>query len=404
MSRLRIAWLSYRPPFPPLKGDQRVTTEQIRRLADIYSDEIELHLLSLHRTEAERVAVEQNLGHCFTSMHWFKMSKLAHWAGLLRTPFNKAPMQVNYYTSEKNRREIRRTLARLVPDMIHTQTVRTGLYIPPEIPLTLDMLDLLSLNMRRRAEGERFPRRQIFSLEAALLRRYEETMYKRAGVTMLVSEKDKIAWGKPDVVVNPNGTFITPEYLARYSNVERKNAFVFHGGMSYFPNVQAALFLANEIWPAVHRVLPDWRLLIVGNNPSPEIRRLHGRSNIEVTGFVPDITETLCGCRIGAYPLLAGTGMLNKVLESMSVGIPLVATSRAMQGFPDREGDEALERDTAQAFGEAMVRLAKDEALRKKIGESGQRYAWSKYSWENNVGNLVDCWRQGVVSRETLGE
>jgi len=398
MSRLRVAWISYRPPWPPLKGDQLVTSEQVKHLAEDFGNEVELHLLSLYRHKSETEAVQRGLGQYFTGMHWFPLPVTARVAGLPRTLGNGMPMQVNYFTAPAQVRAMRRVLAELRPDVIHTQTIRTGPYIPQGIPFVLDMLDLLSLNMQRRSEGERFPWRQIFATEARLLRRYEDAMYNRADSVLLVSEKDRAAWGRPDVVVNPNGTFITPEYLARYSHVQPRNAFVFHGGMSYFPNVQAALYLAREVWPAIHTAAPDWTLLIAGNNPAPEVKRLHGRDGVEVTGYVPDICETLCGCRIGIYPLLAGTGMLNKVLESMSAGLPLVATSRAMQGFPGRRGDEAFEVDDTAGIIEASLRLVRDEALRKETGARAQRYMWENYSWQRNAQTIVNCWQRAVAA------
>jgi glycosyltransferase involved in cell wall biosynthesis len=159
----------------------------------------------------------------------------------------------------------------------------------------------------------------------------------------------------------------------------RDVAFV--GTMDYPPNVDAAVWLASELWPAMRPRLPGARLRLVGRDPAPAVRRLAG-PDIDVTGEVPDIAESCDGVRVGIVPLRAGMGIKNKTLDFMSMGIPVVSTRAGAEGIAATADDGLVVADHTQTIVDATVSLMSDDGAVARLGEAARAYVAHHHSWK----------------------
>jgi glycosyltransferase involved in cell wall biosynthesis len=103
--------------------------------------------------------------------------------------------------------------------------------------------------------------------------------------------------------------------------------------MDYPPNVDAAVHLAREIFPAVRAARPGTRLLLVGRDPTPAVVALGDDPGVTVTGFVDDVRPYLDRAAVFVAPLRFGAGIQNKVLEALAMEVPVVATPLAAAGL-----------------------------------------------------------------------
>ena len=60
---------------------------------------------------------------------------------------------------------------------------------------------------------------------------------------------------------------------------------VFVGNMGYFPNVTAAQFIADKIYPLLKKELPELKILIAGANPSPAVKKLADDYGIYISDY-----------------------------------------------------------------------------------------------------------------------
>ena len=128
---------------------------------------------------------------------------------------------------------------------------------------------------------------------------------------------------------------------------------LFVGSFGYFPNRDAAHWLAGAIWPLVHRALPAARLLIVGQSAG----RLRGieTDSIEIIGEVREIDEAYARASVTLAPLRAGAGTRIKLIEAAAHGVPMIATSLAARGLNFIQPRDIWIADEAQAFADAVV-------------------------------------------------
>jgi glycosyltransferase involved in cell wall biosynthesis len=89
-----------------------------------------------------------------------------------------------------------------------------------------------------------------------------------------------------------------------------------------------------------------------------------------VHGFIEDISPWLDGCRVSIAPIRYGAGVKGKVTMAMSCGLPVVATSIAVEGIHARDGFDIRVADSAEAFAEAVVELYEDEAQWNHIAQN----------------------------------
>jgi glycosyltransferase involved in cell wall biosynthesis len=156
--------------------------------------------------------------------------------------------------------------------------------------------------------------------------------------------------------------------------------------------------LVNEIMPRVWKIRPGVELVIVGKDPSPEIRELGRMTGIAVTGTVEDIRPFLWQATASVVPLLYGAGIQNKILEAMATATPVITTSRTLSALDAEAGLEIVAADTAENFAVEILRMMSDTEHRNKIGNAGLAYVQRCHNWKNIAGRLVDVYLEGSNS------
>ncbi len=221
--------------------------------------------------------------------------------------------------------------------------------------------------------------------EAAALRHLERRAVKSFDATAVVSESDARLLPATDALVVPNGW--TPTDAPLPPAAEPVAAFV--ALMGWRPNEDAAMWLCRTIWPRVRARLPGATLLLVGRDPSADLRATAG-SGVEVTGTVPDVRPYLQRARVGLAPLRAGGGSRLKVLEALDAGRPVVATSKGVEGLEDLVGNGVVVADEPEHLARAITDLLTDAGRAETIGRQGRAAVAERHSWETALAPLVE--------------
>ena len=119
-----------------------------------------------------------------------------------------------------------------------------------------------------------------------------------------------------------------------------------------------------------------------------EIRALHGRHGISVTGEVDDPADFIASAAVCVNPMQAGAGMQNKLLEYLAMAKPVVATSVANEGIGARPGEDLAIADDAEDFGTAVVGLLRDPDQRRQLGQAARAYVLRDWTWEGHFLKL----------------
>jgi len=157
--------------------------------------------------------------------------------------------------------------------------------------------------------------------------------------------------------------------------------FLFIGGFQHTPNIDAVLFFLQKIYPIVSKRLPKAKFYIIGEKPPPEIVAL-ATERVIVAGLQRDVRPFFDGVKLSIAPLRFGAGVKGKINQSMAFGVPVVATSLAIEGMELHDRENILVADEPEDFGWALIELYESEELWSQLSENGIRKTRELYSTE----------------------
>jgi GT2 family glycosyltransferase/glycosyltransferase involved in cell wall biosynthesis len=218
--------------------------------------------------------------------------------------------------------------------------------------------------MRRKAE-------ETQQLEYELIDQTDETWVVSSAEQQLLKKNwpDKSVQLVSNIVDVPGSK--TPFSLRR--------DFLFIGGFQHTPNTDAVLFFLQEIYPLIKERLRDAKFYIIGDKAPPEIVAL-ANDRIIVAGLQRDVRPFFESVRLSVAPLRFGAGVKGKINQSMAFGVPVVATSLAVDGTELRDREEILVADEPEAFAQSIIELYESEELWNRLSENGIRKTRALYS------------------------
>lgn len=379
-----LVFVVSRFPYPLEKGDKLRSYYQIRELSRYYS----VHLLALSDRPVQAEWKAELEKYCKT-VQVYRLPKWGILVNLTRAFLGKKPLQVGYFYNSMVAASIRKAITAIQPVQIVSQLIRTTEYTKNYhfCPKTLDYMDALSKGVERRIQKAPWYTRWVFKLESKRLRQYERTMFDYFELKTIISEQDRNCIFHPDrmnIKCIANG--IDDRFFTFQHAKTPQYDLGFVGNMSYPPNIEAIEFIAREILPE----LKDVNLLVAGANPHPRVKKVaQHQSRITVSGWVDDIREAYADVRIFFAPMQIGTGMQNKLLEAMALGIPCITTSLANNAIHAVHGESILVADSTEEMIQSIQELLKNEALCQQIGESGKQFVRERYSWAQSTDELV---------------
>ena len=246
-------------------------------------------------------------------------------------------------------------------------------------PLVVDVDDIEHVKLERLAMSVKSPSAKCRALAESFLARHAERQVGKIATCLLASsELDRSKLGrvcrgaKIALVPNTASSFGT-------SLAARSAMAVFVGTAAYPPNREAILWLTSEIWPMIHRAVPDARLTIIGQDTD----RLGVESTeigIDCQGFESDLAPAYAQARLAVCPIRRGGGTRIKIIEAAMNAVPMVSTEIGAEGLAFEPDTEILIADTSVAFAEACVRLFCAPEIAEKMGQAARRRAEDLYS------------------------
>ena len=132
---------------------------------------------------------------------------------------------------------------------------------------------------------------------------------------------------------------------------------VFTGAMDYWPNVDAVVWFAREVFPALRRAHPALTFTIVGGNPARAVQQLAALPGITVTGRVADVRPYLKHALAAVAPMRIARGVQNKVLEAMAMARPVLVSRKGLEGIAAVDGEEVLLADSPADYQRLLAEV-----------------------------------------------
>jgi glycosyltransferase involved in cell wall biosynthesis len=207
---------------------------------------------------------------------------------------------------------------------------------------------------------------QAYLLERALLSHYDNVSVANPEDAAKLRSLDR----KADVLSVPNRVTMSEGIQPEgHSSIP---TLVFVGTLGYFPNEDAALWIAESIVPALRTRLPNpFRILIAGRYASERLRaRLQEVREIEFLGAVPRLQAVYAQADIALILVRCGGGTKIKALEAALHHCPMVATPHAMYGLGFQKDEDYLAGNSAEEIASQCALLLDQRARAKLMAQS----------------------------------
>ena len=147
-------------------------------------------------------------------------------------------------------------------------------------------------------------------------------------------------------------------------NFSNRKDFVFIGNGKHAPNIDAIKWLKTEIWPIIHKELPEAKMQVYGAYLPENIKGFHqARENFMVNGWIEQSEQVVGNARVNLVPLRFGAGLKGKIVEAMAVGTPSVGTTIAWEGFLANKEFQTTFTDSASDFAQLAIQIYKEKTL-----------------------------------------
>ncbi|HMR48169.1 MAG TPA: glycosyltransferase [Arachnia sp.] len=222
------------------------------------------------------------------------------------------------------------------------------------------------------------PKSWAVNLEAARIDREERRLEAADWITGIadISATDaEIRRARSSVPVAHVPTFALGPKPAEERPVWERPAspvVVFVGALHVGTNHDAIEWFAAEVWPRVREQHPDARWQIVGRTPTERVHALVARTpGTELHPDVPDPRTYLCQASVAINPTVSGSGVNIKLVEYLSVGIPVVSTTKGAAGLGLTPGKDLFVADTAGEFAGAVAQALAAPDPARSVGRQG---------------------------------
>lgn len=214
---------------------------------------------------------------------------------------------------------------------------------------------------RRAAEAERSILRQVTSVLACS--------------QMDADRLRQLAPGMAPVHIVPNPV---PAWCLSTAPKPRPDGIcaLFVGHLGYRPNIAAARRLGTRILPLLRASDPSAQLTLAGRAPDASLRRLlAGIANVSLVPDPADLAELYAKATMALIALSEGGGTRIKALEAMAIGLPVIASAKAVEGLELTPGREFICAESDAEFVAAALRLARTPSLRADLAARARDFA-----------------------------
>jgi polysaccharide biosynthesis protein PslH len=317
---------------------------------------------------------------------------------------NAYSIQENLFCSKFNNEFIDRYITNNNPDLIICDMLRTAQFgFDKSLPLIVDFDDLLSERYRKMLIDsssfsslgtfaaklpkwfgvvEKLLRKRVLDYELIRIKNAEKRAYCSADAVIFTSQLEadranSTYEGKKAIGI-PQAVAVLPKNELALD----KNNALFLGNLTTAQNLASLKYIVEEILPHVN-FRGDGMLLVAGKYDARALDIIRStKSCVKLLGFVDSITELASSCKVALMPVAFGTGIKTKVLDAISLGLPVISNSIGLEGLDFKHEEHVLKSDDAVLLAKFVNVLFDDESLANSLKKSAEHYISTNHSYD----------------------
>lgn len=165
----------------------------------------------------------------------------------------------------------------------------------------------------------------------------------------------------------------------------KRNKLVFFGIMDYEPNILAVEYIIKNVLPQLNE---KYKIEIVGPKVSTKLKKLEN-SRLKFCGYVESVKEKLKEEDIFICPIIAGSGVKNKILQAGRVGLPIVCTDLSLEGINNEIKEVAYIANNGKEFIQKIEEINNTDTKELEKRLEKQKEIIEKYNSMEMIGKIL---------------
>jgi glycosyltransferase involved in cell wall biosynthesis len=242
--------------------------------------------------------------------------------------------------------------------------------------------------LRREGVGAIKNRAYLAGLYAGLQTCFARGLDGAIGVSPTDTRLLKHTAGVRQAVTIPNG--VDTDYFHPTAARAESGSLVFWGRLDFEPNADAVLWFARRVWPKLRERQPQARLKIVGKNAGEKVCRLGDIPGIQFVGEVDDIRTHAHAAAATILPMRCGGGIKNKLLEAAAMGLPILASPKAVKGLTWPEHTTPVRLcHSPDDWVHQIERVWYDGVLSNSLRRDARDWVLNQHTWPNAAKQMI---------------
>ena len=275
-----------------------------------------------------------------------------------------------------------------------------GWRVEQQCPEALRVLDTSDLHCLREARQQQLKCGGALNLLNDLALR-EIAAILRSDLTLMISEYEvtllQEVYGVPSrqIAYWPFGldtpALDAPSFGARAN-------FIMIGSFQHAPNLDAARWCKQHIWPLIRQVLSQVELHCYGSYGERYAAELHApKQGFHYKGRAEHALETMSQYRVNLAPLRFGAGLKGKLFDGFETSTPSVTTPIGAEGIVVSAVDWGCSiSEPAEDFAATAIQLYQDASQWHAVQACGRKLATERFNrseWALRLPEIIESAR-----------
>ena len=243
-------------------------------------------------------------------------------------------------------------------------------------------------------ETKFFAKRLYINHLARTLKEYELNALETVDGIAAITRKDAAFFRKycsKPIIDIPYGVY--PEEFTPKSEIEGKPKFYHIGSMNWMPNEEGIRWFVDEVLPRTVEKVPDFVYHLAGRS-MPEWLTTMKNPHVDVIGEVPDAKAFVADHNVAIVPLLSGSGIRIKIIESMAMGKTVITTRVGAEGILYDEEVNIIIAENKAKMVEAIRALNENPEIAVRIGQAARKLVEETYDNRKIIARLLMFYEQ----------
>ena len=243
-------------------------------------------------------------------------------------------------------------------------------------------------------ETKFFVKRWYINHLARTLKEYELNALETVDGIAAITRKDAAFFRKfcsKPIIDIPYGVY--PEEFTPKSEIEGKPKFYHIGSMNWMPNEEGIRWFIDEVLPKTVEKVPNFVYHLAGRS-MPEWLTTLKNPHVDVIGEVPDAKPFVADHDVAIVPLLSGSGIRIKIIESMAMGKTVITTRVGAEGILYDEEVNIIIAENKAKMVEAIRALNENPEIAVRIGQAARKLVEETYDNRKIIARLLMFYEQ----------